>query len=487
MNIRKILSALLALVLVCGCNSDPATDNGKGNGGGTVDDNLPLTPSTVSVKSSGGVFEITAKEDLGWGVSSKSQWINFVGASADVFTFSVDKNPSDNERRGTVGFVNAEKERVFITVVQSGPSGDGNDEPLPSDPVFSVPLSSLIVSPDEGAEFDVLVRTNTGGTVTSLPDWLTFVDSSTPAEAEVLYRFRTHANTSASSREGTVSIRNNSGRTNTIYITQAGRRNELAGDGREWTQRALHRRSLYIDFTATWCGNCPRMAKGMAHACEQMQGKIEPLGLHCFNSDFDLTSGTDPLAARFGITALPAGVVDMATSIPADTYTAISYYAQTAVRQTEALYPTSAGIELESSLSEQTLSADVKLYVKYAGQYKITVMLVEDGIVHAQKDYDLPKESDQYNYGYVHNHVARACLTGRLGDDFVTAQNFEEKSFSFSAQLSSSWNRNNLSVLVYVERAFGSQQKVQSGDFGDYYVDNCLSAAVGTKVELELD
>jgi hypothetical protein len=37
----------------------------------------------------------------------------------------------------------------------------------------------------------------------------------------------------------------------------------------------------------------------------------------------------------------------------------------------------------------------------------------------------------------------------------------------------------NLEILVYVQRPFGSQPVIQSGNYGDYYVDNCVSLPVG--------
>jgi hypothetical protein len=40
--------------------------------------------------------------------------------------------------------------------------------------------------------------------------------------------------------------------------------------------------------------------------------------------------------------------------------------------------------------------------------------------------------------------------------------------------------------LVYVERAYGSQQVISSGDYGDYYVDNALSEKVGVEAVLKL-
>ena len=110
----------------------------------------------------------------------------------------------------------------------------------------------------------------------------------------------------------------------------------------------------------------------------------------------------------------------------------------------------------------------------------MTVLLLENGIVGLQQFYDGPDQED-----YVHNRTARVALTGITGDAF-TMEEGEDKAFTFTGDIDETWNRDNLEVLVYVQRPFGSQTRIQSKDYGDYYVDNCLSAAVGTFAGLEI-
>ena len=56
----------------------------------------------------------------------------------------------------------------------------------------------------------------------------------------------------------------------------------------------------------------------------------------------------------------------------------------------------------------------------------------------------------------------------------------------YSAALPSSLNKDNLYILVYVLKQYGSQTIIRTADYGDYYVDNAASAAVGTVQELVL-
>ena len=43
----------------------------------------------------------------------------------------------------------------------------------------------------------------------------------------------------------------------------------------------------------------------------------------------------------------------------------------------------------------------------------------------------------------------------------------------------------NMEVVAYVQRSYGDRPAIQSGSFGEWYVDNSRSAAFGKKVEVE--
>lgn len=473
---------MLAVTLFCACAEDSETN--PGNGGDeenppVVEDSV-FSPSSVRVPSVGEMFDITAREELGWKVWAKPAWVQSVSDDGRVFTFFVDRNPLEEERSNRIGFRNDDGETVFVPVVQDGLSGD---EPAPADPVFQVRSSYLLVT-DAECVFDALVKTNTGGSVLSLPDWLEFAGTESMSDTEVLYLFHAQANASSSPREGEISLRNNRGTTLAINVKQYGKRQEIAGDSREWTQRSFRHRSLYIDFTGTWCPNCPRMARGLELACEKAGDKIVPVGLHCFGSAFDVEGGDD-MAIRMGATALPAGVVDMCTYVSPDTENVISFFARNAVRHTEAVYPVSTGIAASSKLNGRTLKVDVTLYLKYADRYKITVWLTESGLVAPQKDYEVSGGVDN---DYVHNHVMRRSLTDIMGKSFSTSEDLVEKKYTYETELPSGWNAGNMELLVFVSRSFDSKERIQSSAaYGEYYVDNCISVPLGTVHELELE
>jgi hypothetical protein len=53
----------------------------------------------------------------------------------------------------------------------------------------------------------------------------------------------------------------------------------------------------------------------------------------------------------------------------------------------------------------------------------------------------------------------------------------------YSATIPSTYDQNNLQIVAYVQRAFGSQTVISSANYGGYYVDNAVVAAVGEELQ----
>ena len=146
-----------------------------------------------------------------------------------------------------------------------------------------------------------------------------------------------------------------------------------------------------------------------------------------------------------------------------------------AVKETESNYPVKTGISFSSSVSGNTLNLNVKLYIKEKGDYKVTAVLLEDNIIGYQNG-----GGNSYN----HSGIARVAFTDITGDEVSTSEDNKTVSKNYTAAIPSSCDKNNLRVLVYVLRQYGSQTIIRTADYGDYYVDNAISAAVGTTQDL---
>lgn len=245
-------------------------------------------------------------------------------------------------------------------------------------------------------------------------------------------------------------------------------------DPEDWAGKEFWHKSLGMRFTATWCGYCPNLATGFAKAVSQYPNKIEQLNLHPTSSNLGF-SGTSALSNIFNVTGYPTGMIDYRSRIG----NCASDYAATivvdAVKETEKNYPVKTGISFSSSVSGSTLNLNVKLYIKEKGDYKVTAVLLEDNIIGYQNG-----GGDNYN----HSSIARVAITDITGDAVSTSEDNKTVSKNYTATIPSSCDKNNLRVLVYVLRQYGSQTIIRTADYGDYYVDNAISAAVGTTQDL---
>jgi hypothetical protein len=183
---------------------------------------------------------------------------------------------------------------------------------------------------------------------------------------------------------------------------------------------------------------------------------------------------------QYAIEGFPTGIMDGRALIENYASEYASQLIVGALQETEQTYGTKTGLGISSTLDGRSVDMDVTAYVKEAGQYKLTVVLVEDNIMSAQVDY--VDGNDPY---YIHNGVARIAVTNILGEAFSMGTN-EEKAFHYTVTVPSPYVLQNIRVLAYIHKPFGSQPVIQGGNYGDYYVDNCASALLGATHKVAL-
>lgn len=161
--------------------------------------------------------------------------------------------------------------------------------------------------------------------------------------------------------------------------------------------------SLVIDFTATWCVNCPRMTLAIEEAMADRPGELVPLCVH-FGDALACADGIS-LVTLFGVQSYPSAVVDMdASSLTTATSKEILL---SRIDERKALKKPACTMEVKAvSPSEGKLEASVQVTAVSEGEYRLWVLLVEDGIVAAQTG---GSENE------VHNHVLRRFL--HAGED----------------------------------------------------------------------
>ena len=167
--------------------------------------------------------------------------------------------------------------------------------------------------------------------------------------------------------------------------------------------------SLIIDFTATWCVNCPRMTGAIEEAMAERPGAIVPLCVHY--GDALACSDGNSLVKLFGIENYPSAIVDM--DVKSRTNAASKEKILSLVDERKPLKKPACDIVATAlSPSEGHLDVSVGVTAAAQGEYLLWVLLVRDGIVAAQTG----GSADE-----VHNHVLRRFLhAGEAGDSLGT-------------------------------------------------------------------
>lgn len=319
------------------------------------------------------------------------------------------------------------------------------------------------------------VNTTQDFTYESYEDWLIPVTTSLRKAKEVI--LAAEPNVAAEARSAEV-VFTSEGIDYVFTLTQT-----AAGpDLQNWESADFAQRSLAMRFTADWCGYCPYMATAFDSAKDQMGGALELVSLHGEDSSYEF-SGTNELIRRFDVDGFPTGIVDARASIPNYQSTATTADAAMQVAQeTQDSYPASTGISCSSHVNGTNLTVSVSLYFKEADSYHVTVLLLEDGIVGKQSG---------AGSNYTHNDVARYALTSMSGESIRVAADNTILTKTYAALVDSKWNPDNLKVLVYVERSYDGQDRVEEvkaadyGNYGDTYIETCLVAEVGETAELQ--
>ena len=241
----------------------------------------------------------------------------------------------------------------------------------------------------------------------------------------------------------------------------------LESDEVDWTKDFYHK-SFVMKFTANWCGLCPRMTEPVKLAQEQNPDKIVLMDIHGTNDPF-VFDDSSVLMNHYGVVGYPTGFFDFRYEVQNGSSEQVAKQLSGYLTQTEH-DPAVSAISYKSSFSGKKLDIHLFLYLRKATDYKVSVFLLEDGLVAKQSNY--LGESDD---NYVHNDVARKSVTAPLGDAFSTAEENSIKRFDYSVEVPSEYKKENLKILVFVQRDFG----------GKFYVDNCAVGKAGENLSLK--
>lgn len=421
---------------------------------------LIVESNSYSIDASGGEIDVNIRHNIQYSAKldeSCSGWITMESSApsskalqTDVIKLKVLPNESGWEREGwlllDIGYGD---DRIKIS--QEGAN------------VFSISTMSEEIHP-AGGSFTVKVSGKMEYHISSMPEWLTETSEGRT------HTFSAELNNTNATRTGIIVFCDDGGVCLPLEVKQDGLP--------EWAGVAFKHRSLFMRFTATWCGWCPRMNKTIHKAQERYPDKLEHVAIHGSGSSLYF-SDSDPLMDLYRIGGFPTGMIDCRIQIDNGDISATAERIIEAAQQTETEYGTVSGAEISSTVKNGAAKVDVKLFLKAAGDYKLTVVLVEDGINKPQSDYE-----DGDHTSYTHDGVARLSVTPITGTAFSQDDAYTTREFSFDATLKNAWNADNMRVVAWVQTKYGDRKVIRSGNYGDFYADNCFSAPLGGKLAL---
>lgn len=214
------------------------------------------------------------------------------------------------------------------------------------------------------------------------------------------------------------------------------------------------RRSLVLDFTGTWCVNCPKMEAAIEESMAARPSRIVPVSVHCMAVDpMYVKPLSDNLVKQFSVKAYPSAVVDLDPESLITTQSPELLLSHVD-RLLEARGP-AAGIRAESKVEGDQYTLAVEMKAVRDGSYTLAVLVLEDGTVAAQtggaKD-------------YVHNNILRSWTEG----ESLTVKEGDKASGTFTGTVTA---KSRFVVLV----------------LRDGLVDNVICCAAGASVDWQYE
>ena len=216
---------------------------------------------------------------------------------------------------------------------------------------------------------------------------------------------------------------------------------------------------LIEEFTGAWCGYCPDGAYRLENIISENIGNV--IGVSAHSGDLMEVQQTYFLESTYSNPGYPSGMVDRSN------YNGIvsvnrGYWGYIASEQLLKIAP--CGLAIKSKVKNNTASINVHagFNTNLSGDHRLTVYLIEDGVVGSgygydqMNFYDLDSTSTFYGLGnpiegYEHNHTLRLTLSEPLGDligsSFLVPGGEYIKEYEVDI---SDYDKDNLSIVAFI-------------------------------------
>jgi hypothetical protein len=229
---------------------------------------------------------------------------------------------------------------------------------------------------------------------------------------------------------------------------------------------AFKHRILYEDFTGTWCGYCTIALARHDNLTSQTEDYVF-IGIHGPEGTSDpwANATSTEMETLKNVTEWPAMYINRNTMWPYD-----SNYTDMSLPLSQLNAYSKIGIKINSSITGNTVNAESKIFfTDNFNNIKIAAFIVEDKLVHNQKNYIGALYGGASTiYNYVHHNVLRDKLTPITGEPIPGTQTTvsNEYSRSFQYNIPSGYNSNNLKIIVMILDGNGTVLNVREEKIG---------------------
>lgn len=419
-------------------------------------------------------ISITPKEK--WMLQSAGTWFRVTPSSGyadETKNLTVEATRPNREVKERVApfKIKAQSETVTMYAIQEGV------------PLLDVSASRILFT-DESQTQDIMIKTNNTLDISTKDDWIKF--SLKNSEPELLEDGVTKSKYNEAVLTITVPSDNKeySGEL-TIKagdMIQTVSVNKITGQSMftaDFTKE-FFRRSILMRFTATWCGYCPGMAKNIVAVMDEYPDRLVPMSLYSEDSDGGLGySNTTTMANRFHVGGYPTAVIN--TYAKVKNSSSVKRIFINLINESIEKFPSKTAIAGRMQVKNGKVVADLTLASKEAGKYKISIFLLENGIVQKQSN----ASSD-----YVHDYVVRREYTGLWGDEISMEAN-KSVNYSFEQAIPEKVRDNSkLAVAVFISVPNDGYKSSVSGAAYEnigYAVDNATLIYVNDVVDFKYE
>ncbi|MDR1459186.1 MAG: Omp28 family outer membrane lipoprotein [Bacteroidales bacterium] len=222
---------------------------------------------------------------------------------------------------------------------------------------------------------------------------------------------------------------------------------------------AVIQKYLLEDYTGHKCPNCPRAQVISARMKTQMGDTLVLIAIHSgtlarpenttgycsYSANYNTEVGNE-YTEKFLISTYPSGLINRrsfnGSQILSDSHWETTLNA--IVRETPTI-----GVQImtENNGGEACVFVKTTLLSDMSNTLRLNVLLIEDGIISAQK------YGTRDSCEYVHNHVLRTSFAPVVGDNLTVSQRNDSQIKGYSLKLNDTWKKENCHIIAFISDA----------------------------------